>query len=410
MFTGLARDLTEKKSVEKELEKTRLARDEMFQRYHLILEAAGEGIYGLDANGYTTFINPAAERMLGYSRAEMIGKPQHELIHHSQPNGQPYPVENCPIQASIRNGKVYHKNNEVFWRKDGTSMPVEYFCTPITVGEDVVGAVVTFKDITSQKQAEKELIQAKEDAVKANNAKSQFLSQMSHELRTPLNAILGFSQLINTNQEEPLTSNQEQGIHEILKAGKHLLELINEILDMARIEAGNLSLSIEDINLSDLIEELVALTLPMVKGKKIDLYNYVSMKGDLYVQADRVRLKQILLNLISNAIKYNTDGGSVWLDASENDEGMVEIQVKDSGMGIAEENIDGLFQPFNRLGTEGMGIEGTGIGLTISKQLAECMEGTIRVKSDEGKGSIFSVFIPQGEPDMASEGFFLEPV
>ncbi len=410
LFTGLLRDLTEQEKYERELAETRKTRDELLNRYHLILNAAGEGVCGLDINGNTTFINPAAQRMLGYTEKELIGKSQHDLIHHSKAEGQPYPVEECPIFATFKDGKIHHVDDEVLWKKDGTSFPVEYISTPISEGGRLVGAVVTFRDITARKQAEQELIQARDEAERANQAKSQFLSQMSHELRTPLNAILGFSQLIDTNPKEPLTASQQQGVGEILKAGRHLLDLINEILDLARIETGNLSLSIEDINLNDLVEELLTLSLPLAKNKNIELYNYVSLEGELYIRADRVRLKQVLLNLMSNAIKYNNVNGSVKLNARESIDGMIEISISDTGQGISQDNLPNLFQPFNRLGSEHSTIEGTGIGLTITKQLIECMDGSIRVESKLKEGSVFTITVPKGEKDLASEEFFLEPV
>lgn len=410
LLTGLLRDLTEKEKYERELAETRKTRDELLNRYHLILDAAGDGVYGLDMNGYTTFVNPAAQKMLGYTEKELVGKSQHALIHHSTAEGRPYPVEKCPIYATFKDGEIHHVNDEVLWKKDGTQFPVEYFTTPIREGGRLVGAVVTFRDITDRKQAEQELIQARDEAERANQAKSKFLSQMSHELRTPLNAILGFSQLIDTNPKEPLTHAQQMGVGEILKAGRHLLDLINEILDLARIETGNLSLSIEDINLNDLVEELLTLTLPLAQNKNVELYSYVALEGELYVRADRVRLKQVLLNLISNAIKYNKVNGSVKLDARENSDGMIEISVSDTGQGISEDNLPNLFQPFNRLGSEHSAVEGTGIGLTITKQLIECMDGSVRVESKSKDGSVFTITVPKGEKDLASEELFLEPV
>ena len=410
MFTGLVRDLTEKEEVERELVQARKARDDLLNRYHLILEAAGEGVYGVDTEGRTTFVNPAAEKMLGYSSKELIGIALHSLVHNFRTDGSYYDETECPIYSAFKDGQIRHVSDELFWRKDGTSFPVEYYSTPIRESGQLVGAVVTFKDITARKETEKELIIAKDEAEKANRAKSQFLSQMSHELRTPLNAILGFSQLMETNPMEPLTDAQSQGVGEILKAGRHLLDLINEILDMARIEAGNLSLSIEDINLNDLVEELLTLSLPLAKGKNIDLYNYVSLEGDIYVRADRVRLKQVLLNLMSNAIKYNNPNGSVKLDAVEKEDGTVEVSVSDTGVGISQERMGELFQPFNRLGTEHSEIEGTGIGLTISKQLVECMDGSIRVTSKPAEGSVFALALPKGTQELASEDLFLSPV
>lgn len=410
MFTGLVRDLTEKEEVERQLFQTRKSRDELLSRYHLILEAAGEGVYGLDVNGAVTFINPAAERMLGYSADELMGKTFHKMVHYCREDGSYYDIKDCPIYSAFKDGEIHHVSDEVFWNKYGTSFPVEYYSTPIKEGDNLVGAVVTFKDITARKKVEEDLVQAKDEAEKANKAKSQFLSQMSHELRTPLNAILGFSQLIDTNPKEPLTDSQQQGIGEILKAGRHLLDLINEILDMARIEAGNLSMSIEDINLNDLVEELITLTLPIAKQQGIELYNFISLEGDLYVRADRVRLKQVLLNLMSNSIKYNKPNGSVKLEAGENQDGLIEISVSDTGQGIPEDKLSELFQPFNRLGSENSEIEGTGIGLTITKQLMDCMEGSIRVESQQDEGSVFTLVLPRGDKELATEELFLGPV
>lgn len=247
------------------------------------------------------------------------------------------------------------------------------------------------------------LQEAQEKAEKSSNAKSEFLSQMSHELRTPLNAILGFGQLMESDPKEPLTEYQQESVSEILKAGKHLLELINEILDLSRIETGHPTLSFENVNLNYLTEELATLCQPMARKNNIELLNYVPLHDDLFVYADRVRLKQVLLNLVSNAIKYNKASGSVKIDATGNKETGIRISVSDTGIGIPEDRLDDLFQPFNRLGSEKTDIEGTGIGLTITKQLVELMNGSIEVDSRPGEGSTFSVTLPWGQPEEESK-------
>ncbi|MCH7652012.1 MAG: PAS domain S-box protein, partial [Nitrospinae bacterium] len=519
-------------TLEKRVQERTADLERLTRENELILNAAGEGIYGLDREGNTTFVNPAAEQILGFSAEDLVGKAHHDMCHHQRADGSMYPKHECPIQKTLEDGQAYKAGDEVFWRKDGTAVPVEYVSNPIHEDGKVIGAVVTFKDITERKKAEEQLwesetrfnqlaenvndifwivalewkkiiyvspsyekiwghkaedlyedntlwlnaihpddlermqkvfaegdlvsnlksleyrvirpdgevrffkaagfpvvnqqgeiyriagitsdiseskkaeqdlILAKEEAERASKAKSQFLSQMSHELRTPLNAILGFGQLMESDPEEPLTEYQQQSVSEILKAGKHLLELINEILDLSRIEAGHLTLSFENVNLNYLTEELVTLCAPMAKKNNIELLNYVPLHDDLFVYADRVRLKQVLLNLVSNAIKYNKASGSVKIDATGNRETGIRISVSDTGIGIPEDRLDDLFQPFNRLGSEKTDIEGTGVGLTITKQLVELMNGSIEVDSRLGEGSTFSVTLPWGQPEEESK-------
>ncbi|MDR9467222.1 response regulator [Marinospirillum sp.] len=231
------------------------------------------------------------------------------------------------------------------------------------------------------------LIKAKEEADRANKAKSNFLSSMSHELRTPMNAILGFAQMLEYDEE--LNNDQRDSAHEIIKAGKHLLTLINDVLDLAKIEAGKISVSMETVDLHELANECCPLLQPLTDKRSISLQaNFLPGQA---VHADRVRLKQVLLNLCSNAIKYNHEQGKVFVDAESQPEGRLRIRVQDTGPGISEEQLKTLAQPFNRLNHETSGVEGTGIGLTISKKLAEAMEGVLGVESQVGVGSTFWV-------------------
>lgn len=362
------------------------------ENFKLILNAAGEGIYGLDLEGKTTFVNPAAEAMFGYNSEELLGKSQHELIHHSKSDGTPYSKEECPVYTTCRTGKVHHVMDEVYWKKDGSRFLVEYVSNPILENGKLAGAVVSFRDITQRKQQEKDLIEAKIEAEKANQAKSEFLSKMSHELRTPMNAILGFGQLLKHSKRESLSSSQSNNVNRILNAGNHLLELIDEILDLSRIEAGSMNIVIENTNVTAVLDSVLPLVQPLTEEFDVEIEN--NLDSDVFVLADFTRLKQVLLNLLSNAVKYNKLKGKVILDCKVTSVGTALISVTDTGNGIPEEKQDALFQPFNRLGAETSEIQGTGIGLTITKHLIELMRGTLSVESTIGRGSCFTIELP----------------
>lgn len=223
-----------------------------------------------------------------------------------------------------------------------------------------------------------------------------FFPVMSHELRTPMNAILGFSQLLTSNTTHPMSATQKIQAREILNAGEHLMDLINGVLDLSEIESGSLSLSIENLNIADLVEDTLSLIAPLAEKKSIQIYNEIKGRSDVWVLGDPVRLKQVLLNLFSNAIKYTDDQGKVTLSLSEPQKGMMSLTVTDTGIGIPAEKMGSMFKPFNRLGAEYTEVEGTGIGLCITKRLIIMMNGTIAVESTLGKGSAFSIQIPEG--------------
>jgi PAS domain S-box-containing protein len=421
IFVGVLRDISERKANE-------LAMELANRERNLILNSAGEGIYGLDLEGKTTFVNPTACKMLGYSEEELLGKGQHIVVHHSYPDGTHYPKDKCPIYCTFRDGKDRQESEEVFWKKDGSSFPVEYISKPIFDKGKVVGVVVTFTDITARKNAEKELQhaynelekriqerthelnQAKELAEHHNHTKSEFLSRMSHELRTPMNAILGFAQIMNESRKDPLSDAHKSRLGQILKAGNHLLELINEVLDLARVEAGKITVSLEPINIAELATDVLNAVHPMAEKFNICLIDKITAQSSVHIFADRTRLKQVLLNLLSNGIKYNRKEGSVTLSLEEPKNGTINILVTDTGMGIPSEKLEKIFVPFDRLGAEGSEVEGTGIGMTISKKLIELMNGRINVHSTIGKGSQFSVSLPSCDPKKIDKKYEFLPL
>jgi len=256
----------------------------------------------------------------------------------------------------------------------------------------------------ARKYAEEALLKGKEELEKASQAKTEFLSRMSHELRTPMNAILGFSQLLSINSKDKLLDSQKDCVDEIEKAGNHLLSLINEVLDLSKIESGQMAINPVSIELSSLTKEVVVLLEPLAKNFDVQLLNECDLmkEGSFTVFADRMRLKQIMLNLLSNGIKYNRKGGTVRLFCAK-ENGKVGIHVKDTGKGILKSKMEELYKPFNRLGEENSEVEGSGIGLTITQKLIELMNGQIFVESEVGVGSCFSIELPAGETQKPDE-------
>lgn len=497
----------------------------------LLLDSTSEAIYGVDSRGICTFVNLACLHMLGYEHQEdLVGKILHELIHHTYPDGRAYPKEQCRVRISTLQGQAVHCEDEVHWRADGSSFPVEYWAHPMYRDGELIGAVVTFVDITERVHAEdqlrqfkttldltqdcvfmfdpdtlrffyvnqgamlqvgysaaelmrmgpldikpdydearlralvapmlageassisfetrhrhkdghdieveiflqyiapagepprfvaivrditerkhakealqrlneelearvqqrtEQLLEAKVEAERANLAKSDFLSRMSHELRTPLNAILGFGQLLALKTKD---AEESDNVHEILLAGQHLLDLINEVLDLARIESGKFTVSKEPLSLMPMIGDCLNLIRPQAEARGIRIMDIQQDCGE-YVRADRTRLKQVLLNLLSNAVKYNRERGSIGVACMPHGDAL-QIRISDTGAGISAEQQTRLFRAFERLDADNTGVEGTGIGLVLSKRLMELMDGGIGVESTPGSGSTFWISLP----------------
>jgi signal transduction histidine kinase/CheY-like chemotaxis protein len=274
--------------------------------------------------------------------------------------------------------------------KDGRAVTVEGNLSVHFEAGVPVSTRGIFRDVSAQKRIMEELAAAKNAAERANRAKSEFLSSMSHELRTPMNAILGFAQMLE--YDNTLSADQQDNVQEILKGGRHLLELINEVLDLAKIESGRIDLSLEPVNLAGLVEDCRPLIQTQAGARRISLF--LQVPKEAAVRADRTRLKQVLLNVLSNAVKYNREGGDIRLGVQAAAGGRLRITVADTGVGIAPERMEQLFQPFNRLDAEHSAIEGTGIGLTITRQLVELMGGEVGVDSEVGVSSSFWMELP----------------
>jgi PAS domain S-box-containing protein len=369
----------------------------------LLVESTGEGIYGVDLDGRCTFLNAAGARVLKLDAAKAIGSQMHLVTRHTRADGSPYPVEQCPIYSVMRNGTSLRVDNEIFWRSDGTSFPVEYSASPIRNFGQIEGAVVTFSDITLRKQIEEDLKRLKDeaetakiDAEAANVAKSQFLANMSHELRTPLNAVIMYSELL---QEEAADRGVESFIPDLDKiraGGKHLLALVNGVLDLSKIEAGKMDLFLETFEIPTMIRDVLTTVEPLIqkKANKIEL-NCPPELGAMH--ADLTKVRQILFNLLSNASKF-TENGTIKMDVSRIEvEGVstIVIEVHDTGIGMTQAQIGKLFQPFTQADestTRRFG--GTGLGLAISRSFCQLMGGDVTVASEPGKGSTFTVTLP----------------
>ncbi len=363
------------------------------------LTAAGPGLlFHTDPHGYaTTYISPNVERLLGYAPEEFVEKPNFWLeILHPEDRARLLTRDQRAAAGEglvMSEQRIRHKDGSYRWFY--VVVNLEY-----NEGGSLTGRLGYAYDVTDRKLAEEAMRQAREDAERANLAKSEFLSRMSHELRTPLNAILGFGQLL---QMDTLSPEHRESVDQILKAGRHVLDLINEALDIARIEAGSLRLTLDPVRLSELVHESLTLVSPLAAYRSIHFDNMVGTDGPS-VLADRQRLKQVLLNLLSNAVKYSRKGDRVSLSLHEVSRRRVRLHITDTGPGIPPDKMARLFTPFERIGAERTAVEGTGLGLTLSKRLVEAMQGGLGVDSTPGQGSTFWVELNLAEENAAETG------
>ena len=382
-YRGAATDVTERRKIETILRENN-------ERFRRLLESALVGIITIDAGGTIQSANPVIESMFGYAAEDMVGRNvkmlmgKHDHGHHDQ-----------YLKNYLDTGetKVVGKGREVMARrKDGSLFPIMLGVSLLKLDENSYFSGI-IRDISAEKAAEQRLIADKEAADRASRAKSEFLSRVSHELRTPLNSILGFSELLRTDQRQDLNDQQLRMVGFINNSGHHLLDLINDVLDLTRVETGRLGFENVPVNLDLLFKECLVHISALAEQAGVSI---AAAPPPLPVPAwaDRTRLRQVLLNLLTNAVKYNRPGGSLAITHRMQGKTTLCITVTDTGIGIPADHMDRLFQPFDRLGAEKTDVEGAGIGLALVKQLVEAMGGNIQVESAPGEGSAFSFTVP----------------
>lgn len=396
------RDVSERRQSEAELAQYRRNLEQLVdartaalleteQRASHILASSASGLFGIDADGRITFINPAACTLLGLKAETAVGQPAHSLFHHHHADGRDYPDQDCPSYATLRAGNRIRVDNEVYWHADGHPIPVMYATHPMEVNGKIVGAVTSFVDISEQRAAAEAREQALLAAEQLVRARSEFLANMSHEIRTPLNGILGFADLGQRHCDDP--EDARDAFAKISQSGQRLLGVINDILDFSKIEAGRLDIEQTSVYLPEVIYQATELISPQASSKGLKLEVTLAPELPEYCISDPLRLGQVLLNLLSNAVKFTHTGSiilEVWKQASH-----LHFKVADTGIGISPEHLAHLFTPFQQAdasSTRRFG--GTGLGLAISKRILELMSGDIRAESEPGKGSCFEFSIP----------------
>ena len=360
-------------------------------RIRLLLDSKAEAIYGIDREGRCTFCNPATLRLLGHEKGDaLLGRDMHSAMHHTRADGTPYLAKDCNIFNSLHRGEGVHSDEEVFWRADGTSFPVEYWAYPIRKEGDAVGAVVTFLDITERKRVQEALLEAKEAAEAGSRAKSEFLANMSHEIRTPMNGIIGMTEL---TLDTTLTAEQRDYLNLVKSSADSLLRVINDILDFSKIEAGKLELEKTEFGIHELLEDTLKTLALRADKKSLEMLARVSPNVPATLIGDPTRLRQLFVNLVGNAIKFTEEGNilvDTELESIAGDTVRLHISVSDTGLGIPVEKQQVIFESFAQAdGSTTRRYGGTGLGLTISRQLVELMGGHMWVESEIGKGSTF---------------------
>jgi len=382
-FISIRTNVTERKLMEQTIQEN----NRFLTR---LTDTMGEGVYVLDKNGLCVFINPKALELLGYEKEQILGSNIHNFIHHHDQNNRELNEADCPILNTIKKMQNYSSDDELFFRRDGRSFPVSINAVPIYEDDEFYGHVAVFQDISQRRETETRIQVAKDAAEQANLAKSQFLANMSHEIRTPMNAIIGMSHLALQTE---LTSKQHNYIDKIYRAANSLLRLINDILDLSKVEAGKVELELSRFSLPSLLDDLAGVLAMPAEQKGLELLFEVDPRVPIQLTGDAMRLNQVLLNLCNNALKF-TDLGEIIVSVGvlyqTPDTIALHFKVQDSGVGMTQQQKERLFQPFTQADastTRRFG--GTGLGLSISKKLVDLMQGTIWADSEPDQGSVF---------------------
>ena len=391
----LLQAMTEQKETRAELHAER--------RFRELLEAAPDAIIEVDREGRILLLNLVTEKMFGYKREELVGQPVEILVPDALRGGHAQHRADYwghPVTRPMGSALQLHGR-----RKDGSSIPVEISLSPVK-SEEGLRVTAVIRDISERRQTEnrlremqqtyaRELESRNREVERANQLKSEFLASMSHELRTPLHTIIGFAELLAEELEGPLNEKQQRFMNHIHTDSIHLLALINDILDISKIESGRLGLRREIFDMAAALEEILSSVRPQAAAKSIAIETSLSIPPAMF--ADRLRVKQVLFNLLSNALKFTPAGGRIRIEAALRD-ALIEISVTDTGIGIAKEQHEAVFDKFYQVGSTTKGVrEGTGLGLAISKALVEEHGGSIRLESEPGKGSRFTFTIPHEE-------------
>src|ERR1700731_775007 len=382
-YVTMVKDVTERKHAEETLQERTRQLESAVTENQVIMDNSLDVICTIDEEGRFLTVNAACEQLWGYTPAELIGRKYIELV---APDDRERTIA---TEATLKKtGKLTDFVNR-YIRKDGTCVAVLWSATWSESAKTFFGIA---HDVTERAKMEKALEGAKDEADRANRAKSEFLSRMSHELRPPLHAILGFGQLLERQNPTP---TQRTRVQHVINAGRHLLALINEVLDISRIEVGRMQLSLEPVCVAEAIQETLDLMRPLAGERRIQLIADVDLDATVHVLADRQRFKQGLLNLLTNGVKYAPVSGRVTVSCAANGSDKLRIRVADTGPGIAKEKLARLFTPFDRLGAELSNVEGTGLGLALSQRLIQAMGGAIGVENSCGYGSTFWVELPR---------------
>lgn len=353
-------------------------------RNRLLLESAGEGVFGMNLQGKATFVNPAAAKLLGYTVSDLLGQSMHDKVHYAYPDGSQYPPNKSPMLSPLTDGHIQHVTDEVLWHKDGHALNVEYISSPLYDDSKIIGAVVVFNDITKRKQAEEKLIASAEELRLSNQALDDFAYIASHDLKEPLRGIHNFSQFLLEDYGDKLDHNGKDQLQTLQRLSQRMEELINTLLNYSRV--GRVDFALQRCDLNAIVEDKLALLANYLKDENAT----VTIRQKLpTLVCDQARIGEVFQNLITNAVKYNTQKAKeIEIDFTEEPREYI-FSVKDNGIGVAVEDYDKVFKIFKRLHRREEYGGGTGAGMTITQKIIERHNGKIWLKSTVGQGSIF---------------------